>query len=292
MGSDFSGRILAFEPGTTALSFTPAVDLDVFGLFPVRELSARGSLSRYVVADLRRMTTKPSNVDAAVAGGLAITGMTALKLAQQVKQGDKVLLLGATTTVGLLLADLLKSPLIEASHVCGTASGGKLAFLKERGKVDEMIDYRKDVVEAVLEEKHRDVPFDIILDCVGSPRTLERCEAFLKPSGSYLNVGASAGQSGRFITSMLPLVKVVLKTTLLPRFLGGISRKYANVAPTYQAEDWKQLSEVLEKGYMQPVTDSTYSFEEVKEAYAKLIAGRATGKILINVRGGAQGASS
>ena len=76
MGSDFSGRILAFEPGTTALSFTPAVDLEVFGLFPVRELSARGSLSRYVVADLRRMTARPSNVDAAVAGGLAVTGMS------------------------------------------------------------------------------------------------------------------------------------------------------------------------------------------------------------------------
>lgn len=297
MGSDFAGRVLAWEApaDSSKISFEPAERLEVFGLFPIREISSYGSLSQYAIANMARMTAKPSNVPLATSGGLSITAMTALKLALHVKKGQTVLLLGSTTTVGLLLADLLKSPLIEASYVCGTASSSKMAFLEQRDKLDETIDYRKQDVETILAEKHSvssDAAFDVILDCVGSPRTLERCEAFLKPAGSYVNVGASDGVSGRFISSMLPLVKAVLKTTLLPRWLGGISRKYINEAPRYEANDWRQLCKALENGYMRPVVDSTYAFDDVKAAYEKLIGGRVLGKILIDVKGAARGSPS
>lgn len=296
-GSDFSGRVLAWQGWSNDKSrknkftFPLEVGQAVFGFFPAETIFTRsqGALQRYAVCNLDWFLPKSSSLSFQEAAGITTAALTAIQFVKQVRKGDRVLLLGGTTAVGLYTSEMVKSELVQASHLCVTASGSKVDFVKnrEKGRPDEIIDYRSQDVEAYLtksckEEGQR--PFDIILDCVGSPRTYDHSPNFLKKGGVHLNIGFSMAQSGSTIRSMLPIVRWIFKSYLLPTWLGDTPRKCSQVALAHNREDWEFLNRLVQGGHLDPVVDSTYSFDQAKEAYTKLMEGRALGKIIVNVK--------
>lgn len=68
------------------------------------------------------------------------------------------------------------------------------------------------------------------------------------------------------------------------RWLGGVGRRWCGVAMMSPSlEDRQSVIDMLAAGHIRLVRDSVWSFDQVKEAYAKLGGLHARGKVLVKV---------
>ena len=93
------------------------------------------------------------------------------------------------------------------------------------------------------------VPFDIIIDCVGSMPLLHKSSAYLKPTGKCISI------EGSFLQE--------LKSNYLPVMLGGSKRTYKSIM-TYPSGDLaKTVAGWFDKGWIKEVpVDSIFSMDE------------------------------
>lgn len=122
---------------------------------------------------------KPTNLSFEEAAPLSNGGLTALYLLRQAKiqQGHKVLIYGASGSVGSYAVQLAK---YFGAKVTGVCSSANLEMVKSLG-ADRVIDYTREDLSQNPEK------YDIILDAVGKLETAIR-KQWLSPSGAYENV--------------------------------------------------------------------------------------------------------
>ena len=279
--ADFAGEVVSVKAGSESQKRQwLATGTRVFGIVPAEETmkTGEGALSTYLIAKPSLLSPIPSTMSYEEASGITLTGLTAATLASSVKSGDRVLILGGTTSVGLLLIQMCKAE--GASLVVATASTEKISAVIKAG-AHKVIDYRKDDVEATLKAEYGSDPFDYILDCVGAFDTYYASPGYLKQKGAYLNVGASSLDITRLRASVLDYVKNTISTLLLPSWLGGTPRKYSVIG--LDAKYMDKLSNYVSSGKVQPKVDSIFKFDEAPKAYEHLIKGRALGKVVVSV---------
>ncbi|KAJ9474065.1 Protein YIM1 [Pseudozyma hubeiensis] len=285
MGTDFSGTVLRTGPGLTSEElelYKPGTS--VIGMVPV-EVSLKngqGALGTHVCVGVKQLGAVPPSLEGQLslqdAAGLPLVGTTALALVRRARAGDKVLVCGGSTSVGLVLLQLLKAE--GAGCVVATASGPKKETVKALG-ADEVIDFRENDVVQTLRRDHSAKPFDLILDTVGDFAVFRACPAYLKESGEYANVGASDMRPDGSIWSILNFLRN-MTSIFLPWWLGGVPRKST---PGGSIRDG--LPEFIDKYLVNksvrcPV-DSTFDFRDAPKAYERLMTGRALGKIIVDV---------
>ncbi|KAL9937470.1 hypothetical protein V8E36_003879 [Tilletia maclaganii] len=290
-GTDFSGHVvrLGSDALKTKYPWLSQDNVAVFGVvlnIPPTKAGLTGTLSTYTIANAEEIQPLPTSEAAVQAGitlenaaGLGIAGSTAMAQSKYVKQGDRVLINGGSSAVGLIAADLARAK--GASFIAATASGAKVDFLKKRG-IDDVIDYRATDAKVELAKRYESQPFDVVLDTIGSADLHVNSAKYLKPSGKWVNIGASVLQadSSVFSTAVLSLIGWNVRAKL-PRFLGGHAR-----ALVQEGADLKTLGllrEQLEEGNIHLVTDQVFEFSQALDAYRKLIPGQALGKIIIKV---------
>lgn len=128
------------------------------------------------------ITLKPTNMTFDEAAAVPIGGITAVRLLKQtgIKTGDKLLIYGASGSVGTFAVQLGKYFGAVVTAVCSTKN---IELVKSLG-ADSVIDYTKDDFAKV------DVKFDIILDAVGKI-SKSKCKNILKSKGRYVSVNGS-----------------------------------------------------------------------------------------------------
>ena len=129
---------------------------------------------------------KPSNMTFDEAAAVPIGGLTALGFLKKagVKNGQNVLIYGASGSVGTFAVQLGKYFGANVTAVCSTAN---VNLMKSLG-ADKVIDYtREDFTK--LETR-----FDIIFDAVGKTSKLA-CKNLLKAKGKYVSVSGSPSKS-------------------------------------------------------------------------------------------------
>ncbi|PWN52511.1 NAD(P)-binding protein, partial [Violaceomyces palustris] len=277
VGADFSGEVV--KVGKAGVGRLEVGDR-VYGFIPAdRALrSGRGSVSTFCVADLDMVKKVPDHLSLRDVSGVTLAGVTATTLAKDVEAEDRVLILGGTTAVGLLLIQICKA--LGTSLIVSTASGDKCKVVKDRG-VHHVIDYRIENVEQVLAERYGQNKFDHIFDCVGSYKTYASSPNYLKPRGAHKNVGAPFTEGSNFLSSVLSFFKEALLAQLLPTFLGGIPRKYEVVRLESSLID--RFDDFVQTGRISPTVDKVFGFDQVKAAYEHLIKGRPVGKVVVQV---------
>ncbi len=125
---------------------------------------------------------KPSNMSFEEAATVPIGGLTALRFLKQggIKEGDRVLIYGASGSVGTFAVQIAKSFGAEVTAVCSTSNVNLVSQLGAQ----KIIDYTKD------DFTKTETRFDIIFDAVGKT-SKTACKHLLKKGGTYVSVSGS-----------------------------------------------------------------------------------------------------
>ena len=202
------------------------------------------------------VVAKPNTLTYAEAATLPIGAQTALFFlkAGNILPGQKVLINGASGSVGTFAVQLAKYFGAEVTGVCSTKN---VALVQSLG-ADTVIDYTQ------ADFTNNGATYDIILDTVGKI-TFAQCQRALKPNGYYLNtVLVGAAMQTRWYA--MSTDKHVIGGTAIPR-----------------TEALVVLKELSEAGRLKPVIDRCYPLEQMAEAHRYVEAGHKQGNVVIRV---------
>jgi len=122
---------------------------------------------------------KPSNMTFEEAATVPVGGLTALRFLKQagIKKDDKVMVYGASGSVGTFAVQIAKSFGAEVTAVCSTTNVNMVSQLGAH----KIIDYTKEDFTKTAAR------FDIIFDAVGKTKK-SACKHLLKEQGKYVTV--------------------------------------------------------------------------------------------------------
>lgn len=175
LGVDFVGTVTALGQGASRLAVGDRV------MTMSRNL---GAFAEHIAVDeaiLARVPPALSDVNAATLPIPALTAWQSLHAAGEPRPGMRILIHGASGTVGAFAVQFAKAA---GATVIGTASAKNRDYVMSLG-VDEFIDYRTEA----FEDRTRDI--DLVLDYVlvgGDRNTTDRSWGVLKPGGAIVSV--------------------------------------------------------------------------------------------------------
>lgn len=141
---------------------------------------------------------KPSRMTFEEATAVPIGGLTALRLLKSsgLKRGQRILIYGASGSVGTFAIQIAKAFGAGVTAVCSTTN---TELVKSLGS-ESVIDYTKeDFTKA-------SPPFDVILDAVGKT-SKSACKAILKPGGKYVTVSSTPKANSNDLFQLKDLIE-------------------------------------------------------------------------------------
>jgi NADPH:quinone reductase-like Zn-dependent oxidoreductase len=172
-GKDFAGEITALGPGVHGFT----VGQRVFG--SVDPLGGRGSCAQFVVLSTALVAPTPEALSDEVAASLPVASGTAVQVLEDVarlRQGQEILVTGASGAVGASAVQLARSIGARITGVCGRAN---IEYVRSIG-ADEVIDYKSERWET------RAGRFDVIFDAAATA-TFSEARPRLNAAGIYIN---------------------------------------------------------------------------------------------------------
>ncbi len=203
------------------------------------------------------LAKRSANMICEAAATIPIGGRTALYFVREanIQRGQKVLIYGASGSVGTFAVQL-------ASHfgakVTGVCSTGNMELVESLG-AGKVIDYTKE------DFTQNGEVYDVIFDTVGKG-SYSGCIRSLKPDGTYLQAVSAPGISLRMWWTALTSGK---------KTVGG--------GPPPKSEDLLFLRDLIEAGKIKPVIDRRYPLEQIVQAHRYVDTGRKKGNVVITV---------
>jgi NADPH:quinone reductase-like Zn-dependent oxidoreductase len=255
-GDLFSGAVVAVGDGVTRF----AVGDEVFGAAG----TSYGCHAELLgLAETAALVKKPPMIDHAAAVSLCDGGLTALPFLRdqaRLEAGQRILIIGASGSVGTYAVQLAKHL---GAHVTGVCSTRNLELVRGLG-ADAVIDYTAEDFTA------RDETYDAVFDAVAKS-SYSSCKGILTPRGRYLTTVPSLG-------IMLQMLATKLFSRRRVRFAAtGLNK------PAQKIADLNYLLGLLGAGRLRPVIDRRYPLAEIVAAHHYVETGRKRGNVIIEV---------
>ena len=256
-------------PGTDMAGVVEAVGAGVTHVKPGDEVFGwgEGAFAEYISVPATNVLPKPADFTHEQAAAVGVSAFTALKVMRdrgRIKEGQSVLVNGASGGVGTYAVQIAKSMGAEVTGVCS----GRNAEMVHSIGADHVVDYtQQDFTQG-------DARYDFILDNVGNHSSSEVCSVLLPEGQMQPNGGGH--HPGRWFGSLRTVVGNAIKARrddqLLAPFLAANNTK-----------DHAVLKEMAETGSITPVIDSTYPLAEAAQAMSRVGEGHASGTVVITI---------
>jgi NADPH:quinone reductase-like Zn-dependent oxidoreductase len=259
-GMELAGTVESV--GQTVTRFAPGQE--VFG----GTLFKLGTHAEFVCVPETLLAMKPANLPLEEAAAIFFGGMTVLGFLANAKiqAGDKVLVYGASGSVGVFAVQLAKHYGAHVSAVCSTAN---LDLVKSLG-ADAVVDYTKQ------DFSQSGRIYDMIFDTVGKSGFWRSLRS-LKPGGYYILV-AGLGLEW-FIANVLGSLAGGLWA-----WVTGAAKVIGTPKRGDTVERLSFLKELIEAGKLRTVIEKRYSLDEIAEAHRHAEAGHKKGHVVILVQ--------
>ena len=198
------------------------------------------------------LAIKPSNMtyeEAAAGPSGAVVALQGLQK-QNVQPGQRVLIYGASGSLGTFAVQLTKHL---GAEVTGVTSTTNLEMVKSLG-ADKVVDYTKENFADNGET------YDLLFDTVGKS-SFSQSKGSLKPGGVYLSSWPTP-----------TLLLQVIRTSLIGK------KKARIMTENPSLESLTLLKELSEAGEVEPVIDRRYPLEQTAEAHRYVEKGHKKGK--------------
>ena len=255
LGVDFAGTVAVI--GSKVTRFKPGDN--VFG-------GGSGVYAEYVlVREDGARAIQPAGMTFEQGASVGVAGITALQALRdkgQLKPGQKVLINGASGGVGTFAVQIAKAMGAEVTGVCSTRNVGMVRSIG----ADHVIDYKSS------DYTMGDERYDLIVDMV-SNHSLRKIRKVLTPEGRLVMVG---GATGNWFAALAGPLKALVYSKF-------VDQKFITLLAQLNSEDLAVIGDMIEKGTVTPIIDRRYPLSEIAAAIEYSEAGRARGKIIVEV---------
>jgi NADPH:quinone reductase-like Zn-dependent oxidoreductase len=250
-GRDVAGEVV--ETGKSVSGFKPGDK--VFGML---DHILGGACAEYAVLPAALAVRMPPDLDYNQAAAVPLTALTALQALRdkgQLKPGDKVLVNGASSAVGLFAIQIAR--VLGAGEVTGVCGTQHVELVKEQG-ADRVIDYKK---QDFRTQKNA---YDIILDAVAK--------------ATYAGTKDCLRENGRYVTT-------VPDPRDIPGFVSSVftHKKLKAVVVKNRASDLNLIRDWITAGKVRPIIDKVFALKDTAQAHRYSEKEHASGKIIVQV---------
>lgn len=251
LGTEFSGTIEAV--GSMVKKFKRGDEIYAFRGF------GTGCYAEYkCMAENGSIAFKPKNMTFTEAASLvdgATTALFFLKEKANIQKGQKVLINGASGSIGTFAVQLAKYFGAEVTGVCSTKNTELVTSLG----ADKVVDYTKE------DFANNGDTYDIIFDTVGKS-SFAHCRKALKNKGKYV--------------ATVMTLKLVLQSFLSKL---GNNKKVIFAMSLNKTEALNSIRTLIEKGKLRTIIDKQFPLEKLREAHAYVEKGHKRGNVVISL---------
>jgi NADPH:quinone reductase-like Zn-dependent oxidoreductase len=237
-----------------------------------------GTFAEYISMNEDDVAIKPKNLSMEEAASIPLVGLTvwqALIEKGNLKKGQKVFIQAGSGGVGTFAIQLAKH---FGATVATTTSAVNIDLVKSLG-ADVVIDYKKDDFETILQG------YDLVLNSQDQ-KTLEKSLRVLKPGGKLISI------SGPPDPEFAREIKAAWYLELIMKLLSSRVRKKAKhlgISFSFlwmraQGDQLNGITSLIDSGFIRPVIDKVFPFEQTNEALTYVEGGRAKGKVVVKVK--------
>jgi NADPH:quinone reductase-like Zn-dependent oxidoreductase len=254
VGTCLSGEIVAIGPDVSRF----AVGDDVFGL---AGLNFGANASHICLSETDVLMPKPASLsheEAAVMCDGPVTSLNFLREVAELRAGEKVLILGASGSLGSAAVQIAAAMGAEVTGTCSARNADMVAALG----AERVIDYTQ---EDFTEGTER---YDVIYDTLGV--------------SSFAAAKGSLTRSGRYVCPVLGLglLSAMIRTTIAGTRKARFSAT-GMLKPDVLRPMLGILIRMVEDGKLVPVIDRVYPLADLIEAHRHMETGHKRGNVVV-----------
>lgn len=270
-GNELSGEVI--ECGAQVTGFKPGDNI-----IARVEKTRLGAFAEYVCIDASVAAFAPDSIPLNDAAALPLAGLTALQALRDelgASSGKHILITGGAGGVGTLAIQIAKHL---GAIVTTTASPRGEELVRKMG-ADHVIDYTTTDLSTI------ETKFDGVFDLIGGD-TLMAAFGLAKPGTMVLSVAGNPEPltASKDLQSGLKLkVLFWLASFGLRRAAAAHGVRYRFLFMHASGAELAELCTLVDAGKLEVIIDRRFPFSEMPQAMAYLEAGRAKGKVIVEV---------